>query len=68
MSPKERIEALKSAPSDSCVAFSQEEERIVACATTYDEVVSKAEREGETDPVIVKVPKDWTPVVLRWSN
>lgn len=64
MSPNERIEALKNAPPDSWVAFSADEERLVATGISYEEVVSKAEQQGETEPVVVKVPKDWTPVVL----
>ncbi len=64
MSPEARIKALLNAPSDGWVAFSDDEERVVAYGSTYEEVVEKAEREGVHDPVVVKVPKDWSDRVL----
>ncbi|MDA2913164.1 DUF5678 domain-containing protein [Acidobacteriia bacterium AH_259_A11_L15] len=64
MSPEERIQALLKAPPDGWVAFSEDEGRVVAYGATYDEAVSKAEQAGEKDPLLVKVPTDWTEVVL----
>ncbi len=31
---------------------------------TYEEAVEKAEKNGEPDPVLAKVPKDWLTQVL----
>lgn len=64
MSPHERIEALLKAPPDGWVAFSGDETRVVAYGNSYDEAVAEAERVGETDPILVKVPTDWTELVL----
>jgi hypothetical protein len=64
MTPEARLKALRAAPPDGWVAFSSDEERLVAHATTYDEAVAKAEKKGEPDPVLVKVPKDWSVQVL----
>lgn len=64
MSPKERIEALLKAPPDGWVAFSEDESRVVAYGNSYDDVVDAAERGGVTDPILVKVPHDWTQLVL----
>jgi Family of unknown function (DUF5678) len=64
MSPEARIKALRDAPPDGWVAFSSDEERLVAYGKTYDEVVTKAEKNGEPDPVLTKVPKDWSMQVL----
>ena len=64
MSNEDRINALKNAPPDGWVAFSGDESRVVAYGTTYDEVVSSAQKSGENDPIVVKVPKDWTARVM----
>lgn len=64
MSPEARIKALREAPPDGWVAFSEDEERVVAHGATYEETVEKAEKEGVSDPLLVKVPKDWTETVL----
>ncbi len=63
MSPEARVRALLNAPKDGWVAFSEDEERIVAYGATYEEAVEKAERQGSTNPILVKVPDKWTPVV-----
>jgi hypothetical protein len=64
MSPESRIKALREAPPNGWVAFSSDEERLVAYGKTYEEVVTKAEESGEPDPVLVKVPSDWSMQVL----
>ena len=64
MSPEARLKALLDAPSDGWAAFSEDEERLIAYGSTYEEVVSKAEQAGVADPVLVKIPKDWTEVAL----
>jgi hypothetical protein len=57
-----RFEALKSAPLDSWVALSEDETRIVAVGTSYDEAVKNSESAGVSDPVLVKIPKLWLPI------
>lgn len=64
MSSESRLKALRAAPPDGWVAFSSDEERLVAYGSTYDEAVAKAEEKGEPDPILVKVPKDWSTQVL----
>ncbi len=64
MSPEERLSALLAAPANGWVAFSGDESRVVAYGATYEEVVSKAEKEGEPDPLLVKIPFDWTELAL----
>jgi xanthine/CO dehydrogenase XdhC/CoxF family maturation factor len=59
MSPEARIKALREAEPGSWLAFSQDESRVVAAGKTYDEVVEAAEKVGESDPVIARVPTDW---------
>jgi uncharacterized protein DUF5678 len=64
MKPEARIEVLKNAPANGWVAFSENEEELVAYGTTYDEVVRKAEESGVSEPVVVKVPPAWNDLVL----
>jgi hypothetical protein len=64
MSPEDRIKALEAAPPDGWVAFSANEERVVAYGKSYDDVVATAEANGEFDPVVMKVPKSWSMLVL----
>jgi hypothetical protein len=64
MTPEDRIKALLAAPPGGWVAFSADEERVVAYGHSYDEVVANAEKNGESDPVITKVPPTWSTLVL----
>ena len=59
-----RLSALSGAPLDRWVALSADESRVVADADTFQNVAEAAERAGESDPVILRVPTDWTPRVL----
>jgi len=64
MSPEARVKALRAAPADGWAAFSEDEERLLAYGSTYEEAVSRAEEKGVTELVIVKIPKDWTELAL----
>jgi Family of unknown function (DUF5678) len=64
MSPQDRLRALRGAPPNGWVAFSADEERLVAYGATYQEVVESAAKNGESDPVLLKVPEDWSLRVL----
>jgi hypothetical protein len=64
MTPESRVTALRAAPPGGWAAFSSDEEKIVAYGKSYDEVVARAEENGEPDPVVVKVPSDWSMQVL----
>ncbi len=64
MSKEERVRILRKAKPNSWVAFSADESRLVVEADTYDQVVSASERNGQNDPVLVKIPDDWCPLAL----
>ena len=64
MTSDPRLEALKSAPLDSWVALSEDQTRIVAVASSYDEAVKKSECAGVSDPVLVKTPKAWHSIAV----
>ena len=49
------INSLK--PSNGWIAFSQDEEQLIAYGATYDEVVAKAEKQGVAELIVVKVPE-----------
>ena len=62
MSSDPRFDALQSAPLDSWIALSEDETRIVAVGSSYEDVVKKSETAGVSDPVLVKTPKQWLPI------
>ncbi len=43
-------------PSNGCIAFSQDDEHLIAYGATYDEVVANAEKQGVADLIVVKLP------------
>jgi predicted RNase H-like HicB family nuclease len=57
MSSQARIKTLQKAPSNGWIAFSEDEEHLIAYGATYDEVVANAEKQGVADLVVVKVPE-----------
>jgi hypothetical protein len=57
-----RFQALKSAPLESWVALSEDETKVVAVGTSYEEAVRNSEKVGVSDPVFVKTPKVWMPI------
>ena len=59
-----RSEALRNAPLDSWVALTEDETRIVATGTTYDEVAKLLDQAGDTESVILKTPKSWLPLAV----
>jgi hypothetical protein len=64
MSTEERLNILRAAAPNSWVAFSSDEERLVASGASYSEAIKSAENSGEHDPVLVKVPEEWLSLVL----
>ena len=64
MDTKERVALLRVAAPNSWIALAGDESRCVAYGATYAEAVANAEREGESDPVLIKTPEDWLPMVF----
>lgn len=64
MCVEERVRLLLEAPPNSWIALSGDESRCVAHGATYAEAVANAEQEGESDPVLIKKPETWHPMVL----
>lgn len=64
MSPQERIKILQEVPKDSWVVFSEDESKFLGYGSTYEEAVMKAEKQGESEPVVVKTPENWIERIL----
>ncbi len=64
MNPSPRVEALLTAPADRWIALSEDESRVVAVGTTFEEVAKAAEENGVSDPIILMVPPDWADRIL----
>jgi Family of unknown function (DUF5678) len=56
---KMSLEALQKADLNGWIAFSEDEEHLIAYGATYDEVVANAEKQGVANLVVVKVPETW---------
>jgi hypothetical protein len=59
-----RVEALRNAPLNSWIALSEDESTVIASGATYEEVVRESERVGSVDPIILKTPREWSPISL----
>ena len=65
MSAEERVRILSEAKPNSWLAFSSDESKIVGRGDSYMEAVEEAEKNGEPDPLLIKIPDSWEPRVLR---
>ena len=59
-----RLQLLSDAKPDSWIALSGDESAVVGRGSTYAEAVEDAAKNGEGDPVLIKTPSDWSPLVL----
>ena len=57
-----RLNALRDAPLDSWIALSEDESRIVAVGTSFEEVTRNSETAGVENPMVIKTPKSWLPL------
>jgi hypothetical protein len=64
MEEAERIRILREAPPNSWIALSEDESRLVGRGSTYAEAVASAGKEGEEDPILIKTPYEWLPLVF----
>ena len=61
---EERLRLLRQAKPESWIALSEDESKVVGCGATYREAVEDAQRNGYEEPVLIKVPERWIPLVL----
>lgn len=62
--PQDRLRALEGAPLDRWIVLSEDESRIVAEGSTFEEAAAKAEANGVSDPVLIRTPEEWVPRIL----
>jgi hypothetical protein len=67
MSAEERVKILREVKPNSWVAFSSDESKAVAYGNTYSDTVKAAEELDKREPVMVKVPDNWSSRVFRHS-
>lgn len=60
MMPEERVKILREAKPNSWLAFSSDESRLVGWGDTLGIAVEQAAKQGEKDPVVLKIPPDWS--------
>ena len=65
MSAEERVRILSEAKPNSWVALSSDEARIVGRGDSYSEAVEDAQKHGENDPLLIKIPDNWEPRVFH---
>jgi hypothetical protein len=65
MATEERLKILRESPPNSWVALSEDESRLIGRGATYAEAVAAAEAQGVSDPVLLKTPENWNPMVLH---
>jgi len=68
MSVEERVRILREAKPNSWVAFSEDESKVVAYGESYSEVVKAADSLGEKEPVILKIPENWSSKVFTCTG
>lgn len=64
LSPDERVRILLESEPNSWVALSSDESKVVGRGKSYDEVVEQAKTNGEDDPLVIKTPEEWDPLVF----
>lgn len=64
MSIEDRLQILRKATPNSWIAFSADEERVIAAGLTFEETIGAAEKSGEKDPLLTFIPPNWAPALL----
>ena len=64
MTDKERVRILSEAKPNSWVALSSDESKLVGRGDSYEQAVEDAQKHGENDPLLIKIPDNWEPRVF----
>jgi hypothetical protein len=65
MTDEERVRILSEAKPNSWVAFSSDESKLVGRGDSYEQAVEDAQKHGESDPLLIKIPDNWEPRVFH---
>jgi hypothetical protein len=66
MTDEERVRILREAKPDSWLALSSDESRVAGRGDSFDQAVEDAKKNGESDPLLIKVPDNWEPRVFNF--
>ena len=64
MIDEERVRILSEAKPNSWVALSSDESRVVGRGDSYEQAIEDAQKHGEDDPLLIKIPDNWEPRVF----
>jgi hypothetical protein len=64
MSSDERLQILRTAQPNSWIAFSADEEHVIAVGLTFEDAIGAAKESGECDPLLTFIPPNWAPALL----
>jgi hypothetical protein len=64
MSTERRVKLLEEAGTDVWVAVDEAKGQIVGKGETYSAAVAMAAEAGNSDPLVIKTPPTWAPMVL----
>jgi hypothetical protein len=64
MDTEARLEMLREATPNSCIALSEDESSLVGRGSTYSEASDFADRAGFPNAVLIKIPSSWAPTIL----
>jgi len=64
MSPEQRIKILRESGPNVWIAIDEDTGRVIGKGPTYEAAVAMAEQAGQRDPLVIKTPPTWEPMVL----
>lgn len=64
MTDEERVRILREAKPNSWVALSSDESKVVGRGDSYEQAIEDAQKRGENDPLLIKIPDNWEPRVF----
>lgn len=65
MTDEERVRILREAKPNSWLALSSDESRVAGRGDSFEQAIEDARKNGESDPLMIKVPESWEPRVLK---
>ena len=64
MTDDERVRILREAKPNTWVALSSDESKVVGRGDSYEQAIEDAQKHGENDPLLIKIPDNWEPRVF----
>jgi hypothetical protein len=64
MSAEDRLKILNEAGPNVWIAIDENQAQIAGKGETYDAAVARAEEAGYNDPLVIRTPPAWAPMIL----